>query len=463
VVHRDLKSTNVLLTPAGTVKILDFGLAEREATLDGSDSSGRSGDHGPVAGTAEYVSPEQALGRRIDHRSDLFSLGVVLYELLTGRQPFRSTATMDVLWQVVNSAPAPIACGADATTGRLVALVDRLLQKDRSLRYQTAGEAHADLVTLQKAPGGSPDRRRVPYRLLFQPLVGVAGGLVLTFVGLVPGTVWLCAAGEAAWASASDRRTSVWAGDSGGSHMSAVIEGAPGAQAIWIGNRGRVVYSVSRGSGLNSIWTVRGGTKNPTVVVANGTQPAVSPDGRTVVFRGEGARRGLYRVDIDGTNLRPLLAGEVAHPSVSPDGRTVVFERIEQRPTLWSIPIRGGRPRQLSARSAGSRPLVSPDGRSVAFETDAGVIVCELPDCTTDLLIPIGSPRAWAPDGRSLAYVGPPDGANVWIAPLDGGPRRQVTHFHDRTVTSVSWSPDGRRLAVTREMALSDLTFMARR
>jgi Tol biopolymer transport system component len=486
IVHRDLTTANVLLSRDGVVKILDFGLARLE-DAPGS-TTGLASDDGLLAGTAEYLSPEQATGRPVDHRSDLFSLGVVLYELLTGRAPFRSSATLETLWQVVNVAPAPIT-GPDVVTRRLAVIVHRLLAKDRAQRYQSAGDVHRDLARLDRGEGrrtagrrrarpgtvdrpstgrverGSPrpgEPRTADRERLWRPLAGMAAGLVLTLGGLVPGTVWLCEAAEAAWLSAASRRTSVWVGDATGQHMTRVGTAVPTADAVLVNNQGSVIYAMSTGGG-DDLWSATGEAA-PRLIVDRAGQPALTPDGSTIVFRRTGAEAGLYRIGVSGTGLRRLLPGDVAHPTILPDGRTALFERIDGAARgLWTIALDGSALRAVNDRTPGSRPIVSPDGRLVAFERHGAVIVCRLPDCPEETRLPIRSARAWTPDSQGLAYTGPPDGANVWVMPVAGGPGRQVTHFGDRAITSLAWSPDGRRLAVTRARSLTDLPFLTPR
>jgi serine/threonine protein kinase len=229
VVHRDFKPTNIVVTAGGAVKVLDFGLARLEPTAGAGDHE--SADRGAIVGTAEYMSPEQAMGRRTDHRSDLFALGVVMYELLSGRLPFAGATTLERLWTIVNTAPAPLVFD-DAGRQRLVAIVMRLLARDPAARYQTAADVEADLARIAAPERRSAHRRRT--LALLRPLAGVAAGLMLTLGGLVPGTHWLTATGEQAWTRAVDQGTSVWIVDPLRADTAPLVHDGIGADAIWL-------------------------------------------------------------------------------------------------------------------------------------------------------------------------------------------------------------------------------------
>jgi serine/threonine protein kinase len=143
VTHRDIKPSNILIDSHGRVKIVDFGLA----SVIGTDQLTRTGS---TLGTIGYMSPEQVQGKNVDHRSDLFSLGVVLYEMITGRLPFRGDTEAATMNSVINEIPEPLSRYKSGVSGKLQDIVSKLLEKDPSLRYQSAAGLISDLKTLAR-------------------------------------------------------------------------------------------------------------------------------------------------------------------------------------------------------------------------------------------------------------------------------------------------------------------------
>jgi tetratricopeptide (TPR) repeat protein/predicted Ser/Thr protein kinase len=148
-VHRDLKAENVIITPEGRAKILDFGLAKPLLAVDGEESLTV---HGAVVGTCHSMSPEQASGGDVDPRSDLFSLGVLLYELLTGRSPFRGDNALDTLKRVITHHPPPLSALRRDLPRELSGLTERLLAKDREARPRSAAEVARALAEIESSP-----------------------------------------------------------------------------------------------------------------------------------------------------------------------------------------------------------------------------------------------------------------------------------------------------------------------
>lgn len=183
IVHRDIKSENIIVTSTGQVKVLDFGLAF-------SGDSPRIVDKDSTAGTMAYMSPEQLQGEKVDHRSDIFSFGVVLYELITGRLPFKGDYEASLIYSIVNEQPEPLNRYRPDAPDRLQGIISRALEKDPAKRYQSIPDLRSDLKQISE--GAAMDgnlitagRRRRYFRAIFALLV-LAAALLVVFK-LVPG------------------------------------------------------------------------------------------------------------------------------------------------------------------------------------------------------------------------------------------------------------------------------------
>jgi serine/threonine protein kinase len=187
IIHRDIKSANIMVTERGQVKVLDFGLAKLMEQARGAEATADLTQMGATLGTPSYMSPEQARGERVDHRSDIFSFGIVLYEMATGRVPFKGESRVETMHAVIHERARPVRELNPRIPPRLATLIERALEKDPDARYPTMAEVLAELKRvavelglLARVPDGVmapyiPANRPSRLRMLWQKVRGLAG------------------------------------------------------------------------------------------------------------------------------------------------------------------------------------------------------------------------------------------------------------------------------------------------
>jgi hypothetical protein len=293
IVHRDLKSTNAVVTPQGLVKILDFGLATRPPKPVVNDATESFGPlEGAIAGTLSYMAPEVLRGQAGDHRSDLWALGVVLYEAASGQLPFRGATNLEVSSAIFREPPPPL---PDRIPPGLWAVIQRCLAKEPAQRYQQAGEVQAALEALQShsmTTPPQPSEQRGPFTTVFRGVrhLHVRDGDVLLMVGTLKGAFLLRSTldrrrwdvtgpyfhGQAIYALAYDDRNGgrrVWASTS--SYWGTYLRSSDDFGRVWTNPLGaNIKFPADSGASLKNIWQICPGRRDEPNVLYCGVEPA---------------------------------------------------------------------------------------------------------------------------------------------------------------------------------------------
>jgi Tol biopolymer transport system component len=408
IVHRDLKPENVLLTRSGEAKITDFGLAKVVLPETGGSleqtASLRQTTAGTVLGTVAYMSPEQARGGSIDFRSDQFSFGAMLYEMLTGRRAFRRDSPAETLSAILRDEPEPISAAAPGVPAPAAWIVERCLAKDPGDRYGSTRDLQRDLESLPQRLSAASGA----VAAMLAPPHSPRGSLLLAVTA-----AFLSGAALALLAAGLTRRPS------------------PAFPEIRV--------------------------RRLTDAVGLEESPAISPDGKSVAYQAiaGGFRQIFVRLLAGGGPLQLTREGfDHLAPRWSPDSSAILYfsppPAAGSAGTLWEVAALGGPSRRIGESISGAD--LSRDGKSLAFFDLNGrvprLVVSERDGAnrrvlaTLDPELSYSDPR-WSPDGRTIAYqAGAGFVFEIYAVSAHGGKPQQVTHDHN-LIRGIAWLPDG--------------------
>jgi eukaryotic-like serine/threonine-protein kinase len=475
IIHRDLKPANILLTgPKGrpSVKLLDFGLAKVDldkVNLANMDKAGRraSGSappasqtqEGTILGTLQYMAPEQLYGRQTDARSDIFSLGCVLYELLAGRRAFEGSDSASISAAIVKEEPPPLT--SSLAPGPFARLVRKCLAKDPDDRWQSASDLRDELLWIASGDAQAGPIPSVPARRRRWPWAAAGALIAFALAGawlflrpasgpperLVPVTTYPGSEVEPSFSPDGRQIAFSWDGEKGD-------------------NPGIYVKMVGETNALRL-------TADP----ANDGYPVWAPDGRRIAFQRLGPHRGIYTVSaLGGAEQKLSDFATDDQMSWSPDGKWLAVSSDTQEKAIFLVPIEGGDLRRLSNPKAPGFDRFasfSPDGSQLAYANCKGRFSCDVyVQDLNEAYVPRSSARritnqnfwlsglTWSRDGKSVIYSGSYIShfrPYLWREVVDGGRPPQRLDIAGVLAYYPSVSPVGNRLAFQRNLQDFDI------
>jgi serine/threonine protein kinase/Tol biopolymer transport system component len=482
IVHRDIKPENIMLRADGYVKILDFGLAKlTETTTSGSDPETPTllqSNPGLLMGTVQYMSPEQARRKHVDLRTDVWSLGIVLYELLAGRVPFQGETPSHVMVSLMDDELLPLTTYAQVPI-ELNRIVVKALRKNKKYRYQTARQFAHDLKELKrelqlqgqlKQPLETNDhliarRTKIGKQL---PVTDTSASNRSAGIRFEPGFKRSTKAIETVANSAKVLSTSPLRKKAGYSYLIAavivVVVLVAGVAFL------RSWFTRSRQRGRETTAFLASFSSEDLLTNGKIVHAIISPDGKNVIYtNGMSGKQSVWLRQLESDNNIEIIPpaddiyGGLAY---SPDGNSFYFTRRPRNAAtglnVYRVSILGGVPIRIVSEVQGALGI-SPDGRNISFVRCPGSEPCSLWIAGTDGSNErklYSSPRSLAievnkisPDGKSIAFAvgrstNAADEFGLGEVNIDSGAERELTTQKFRNITSLAWLPNQNDLVI---------------